>query len=162
MHAHPCPHQKWEILQYAKVSNARSFADYGYLRRVPWPYHQDSNSASLPWLCSQSLTYRIPTLTQLASSNTWSTWVRYMVKLKYVIKLVADICSKPDIMWLNFIWSNSNTWSNVSYGQIYKFCISPCIWATECPYMVKHAANIWSKFKKIPLHNSHGYDVSLS
>ena len=30
------------------------------------------------------------------------------------------------------------------------------------PYMVKHAANIWSKFKKIPLHNNHGYDVSIS
>ena len=44
------------------------------------------------------------------------TWVRYMVKLKYVIKIVAYIWSKPNI-WPNFIWSNSNTWANESYGH---------------------------------------------
>ena len=45
-----------------------------------------------------------------------------MVKLKYVIKIVAYIWSKPNI-WSNFIWSNSNTWSNESYGHF------ACIWS---------------------------------
>ena len=41
-----------------------------------------------------------------------------------------------------------------------KYMVKRKLWSF-CPYMVKHAANIWSKFKKIPLHNSHGYDVLL-
>ena len=42
-----------------------------------------------------------------------------------------------------------------------KYMVKQKLWSFS-PYMVKHAANIWSKFKKIPLHNSHGYDVSIS
>ena len=42
-----------------------------------------------------------------------------------------------------------------------KYMVKRKLWSF-CPYMVKHAANIWSTFKKIPLHNSHGYDVSIT
>ena len=60
------------------------------------------------------------------------TWVRYMVKRKYVIIIVAYIWSKPNI-WSNFIWLNSNTWSNESYG---------------------HFAHIWSNMQQIYGQNS--------
>ena len=70
-----------------------------------------------------------------------------MVKLKYVVKLLP-------------IYGQSQIYGQILYaqtqihGQTKVIVIFPC--------MVKHAANIWSKFKKIPLHNSHGYDVSIS
>ena len=92
--------------------------------------------------------YGIPTLTKLASSNIWSNLSQiygqtqicgqncclYMVKAKYMIKF---------------------------YMIKLKYMVKRKLWSFF-PYMVKHAANIWSKFKKIPLHNSHGYDVSIS
>ena len=53
-------------------------------------------------------------------------------------------------------------WSNCCLYMVKaKYMVKLKLWSF-CPYMVKHAANIWSKFKKIPLHNSHGYDVSIS
>ena len=72
------------------------------------------------------------------------------------------------------IWSNSNMWSKLLriygqsqiYGQILYYdqiqihgqtkvmVIFPIYGQTCSKYMVK--------FKKIPLHNSHGYDVSIS
>ena len=72
-----------------------------------------------------------------------------MVKLKYVVKIVAYIWSKPNIGQILYD-QTSNSWSNENYGHF------------PHSYMVKHAANIWSKFKKVPLYNSHGYDVSIS
>ena len=70
-----------------------------------------------------------------------------MVKLKYVVKIVAYIWSKP--IYGQILYDQTQI-----HGQMKVMVIFP--------YMVKHAANIWSKFKKIPLHNSHGYDVSIS
>ena len=77
----------------------------------------------------------------------WHSNTDKIGKLKYMIKLESDI------------WSNSNMWSKLLpiygqsqiYGQMKVMVI-----------LLKHAANIWSKFKKIPLHNSHGYDVPIS
>ena len=90
--------------------------------------------------------YGIPTLTKLASSNIlWSNLSQiYYGQTQICGQIVAYICSKPNI-WSNFICSNSNTWPNKSYDHF------PHIWS-----------NMQQKFKKIPLHNSHGYDVSIS
>ena len=80
--------------------------------------------------------YGIPILTKLASS-------------KCMVKLESDI------------WSNSNMWSKllsiwskakymVKFYMIkLKYMVKRKLWSFF-PYMVKHAANIWSKFKKIP------------
>ena len=90
----------------------------------------------------------------------WHSNTDKIGKLKYMIKLESDI------------WSNSNMWSKLLliygqsqiYGQIHminlKYIVKRKLWSF-CPYMVKHAANIWSKFKNIPLHNGHRYDVLL-
>ena len=70
------------------------------------------------------------------------------------------------------IWSNSNMWSKLLpiYGQsqIYgQILYDQTQIHGQMKVMVifpiygQHAANVWSKFKKIPLHNSHGYDVSI-
>ena len=67
------------------------------------------------------------------------TWVRYMVKLKYMVKIVADICSKSNI-WSKFIWANSNTWSNI---QIFRFTM----------YLSLNA-HIWSNMQQIYGQNS--------
>ena len=81
-------------------------------------------------------TYGIPTLTKLASSNIWSNLSQiygqtqicgqncclYMVKAKYMVKF---------------------------YMIKLKYMVKRKLWSFS-PYMVKHAANIWSKFKKIP------------
>ena len=55
-----------------------------------------------------------------------------MVKLKYVVKIVAYIWSKPNI-WSNLYDQNSNTWSNESCG---------------------HFPHIWSNMKQIYGQNS--------
>ena len=106
---------------------------------------QSSPCHKLPGYLWHSNTDKIGKLKYMVKLE--SDTMRYMVKLKYVVKIVAYIWSKPNMIKFYIIKL--------------KYMVKRKLWSFF-PYMVKRAANIWSKFKKIPLHNSHGYDVSIS
>ena len=82
-------------------------------------------------------------------------------KLKYMVKLESDIWSNSN-MWSKLlpIYGQSRIYGQILYdqtqihGQMKVMVIFPILYQTCSKYMVK--------FKKIPLHNSHGYDVSIS
>ena len=76
--------------------------------------------------------YGIPTLTKLANSNIWSNLSQIYGQTQICGQIVAYLWSKPNI-WSNFICSNSNTWSNESYG---------------------HFSHIWSNMQQIYGQNS--------
>ena len=99
--------------------------------------------------------YGIPTLTKLANSNIWSNLSQIYGQTQICGQIVAYLWSKPNI-WSNFICSNSNTWSNESFGhsphiwsnmqQIYGQNLrkSPYIIVTDMTYLLVNWTNVTS------------------